>query len=73
MTARLESGDVLLTTRMDDVFLRFRQTVMAGDAALAQLHAECVMVHTCEASLRIPETDEIQTESHHDKDSIAES
>ncbi len=49
MIARLESGEVSLTTRMGDVFLRFRQSVLAGDAAFAQLHDERVMIQTRQA------------------------
>lgn len=41
-------GEVLLTTRMSDVFLRFRQAILAGDAALAQLHTERVLVEARE-------------------------
>ena len=34
--ARLEIGEVLLTTSMSDVFLRLRQPVLAGDVTLAE-------------------------------------
>src|SRR5437773_2433961 len=47
--ARLESGEVLLTARMSDVFPRFRQTVLPWDVALAQFHAEGELVQAREA------------------------
>jgi hypothetical protein len=46
MMARLESGELSLTARMSDVFLRFRQTVLPGDAAFAQLRAKGNQVQT---------------------------
>lgn len=42
--ARFEIGDVLLTTRMSNVFLRFRQPVLARNTPLAEFHSKCVMV-----------------------------
>jgi hypothetical protein len=51
--ARLQSGDVLLTTRMGDVFHRFRQSILARDASFSQLNTESEMVKTSHArSLR---------------------
>ena len=44
MIARLERGEGLLTTRMSNVFLRFRQSVLAGDAQRAPLDPNCVLV-----------------------------
>ena len=42
--AKLEIGDVLLTTRMSNVFLRFRQPVLARNTPFAEFHSKCVMV-----------------------------
>jgi hypothetical protein len=36
MMARLEMGEVLLTTRMSNVFLRFRQPMLAWNTPLAE-------------------------------------
>jgi len=44
MMARLEMGEVLLTTRLGDVFLRFGQPILARNAALAQLRSKRVLV-----------------------------
>ena len=41
-------GEVLLTARMGEVFLRFRQTVLPRDAAFAQFDTEGVMIQTCQ-------------------------
>lgn len=49
MMARLESGEVLLTARMSDVFLRFRQTVLPGNVAFAELHAKGVLIQARQA------------------------
>ena len=49
MMARLETGEVLLTARMSNIFLRFRQTVLPRDAAFAQLHAKGVMIQARQA------------------------
>jgi len=48
MMARLEIGDVSLTTRMSNVFLRFRQPVLSGNASLAKFHSKCVLVQGCQ-------------------------
>jgi hypothetical protein len=40
MIARLEIGDVLLTTSMREVFLRFGETILAGYAAVCELDTE---------------------------------
>ena len=42
--ARLEIGDVLLTTRMSNVFLRFRQPVLPRNTPLTEFHSKCIMV-----------------------------
>ena len=46
MTARLESGEVLLTTRMSHVFQSLGHAVLAGNAALRQRHDEGVAVQS---------------------------
>jgi hypothetical protein len=46
MMPRFEGGDLLLTTRMSNIFLRFRQPALAWDAALSQFHSERVMIQT---------------------------
>ena len=37
-------GDVLLTTRMSNIFPRFRQPILARNTPLAEFHSKCVMV-----------------------------
>ena len=44
MMARLEMGDVLLTARMSNVFLRFRQPVLARNGPFAKFHPKGVMI-----------------------------
>ena len=40
MIARLEIGEVLLTTSMREVFLRFGEAILARYAAVCELHTE---------------------------------
>lgn len=49
MMARLQSGEVLPTTSMGDVFLRLGQPVLAGNPALSQLDSKCIGVQSGEA------------------------
>src|SRR2546421_10753032 len=44
MMARLEIGDVLLTTRMSNIFLRFRQSILPRNTPLAELHSKGIMI-----------------------------
>lgn len=39
-------GEVLLTTRMSEVLLRFNQTVLTGYAAFRQGNAKCILVQS---------------------------
>lgn len=45
--ARLEMGEVLLTTRLSDVFLHFGQPVLPGNITLAEFNAESVVIQAC--------------------------
>ena len=44
MIARFEMGDVLLTTRMNDIFLRFGQSILSRDAPFTELNAHRVRI-----------------------------
>jgi hypothetical protein len=44
MVAKLEIGEVSLTTRMGDVFGRFGQSILAGNGAFAQFDREGVVI-----------------------------
>ena len=46
MMARLERGDVLLTTRMSDVFQSLDHAVLARDTALRQGHPKGVLIQS---------------------------
>jgi hypothetical protein len=37
-----------LTTRMSNVFLRFRQPVLSRNAPLAKFHSKCILVQGCQ-------------------------
>jgi hypothetical protein len=54
--ARLEIRDVLPTTRMNNIFLRFGYSVLAWNSALSKLHAETVMIQ-CRKSSRLGKTE----------------
>ena len=49
MIARFERGEVLLTTRMSDVFLRFCHSVVSRYVPLSQLHSKGVEVQSGQA------------------------
>ena len=49
MIARLEIGEVLLTTRMSEVFLSLGQAVCAGNATLTELDTKRVLIESGQA------------------------
>ncbi len=50
MTARLQIGEVLLTARMSEVFLRLGDPVLAGDSALRKSDTESMLVESRQTS-----------------------
>ena len=45
--ARLDNGEVSLTTRLVYVFQRFCQSILAGDAPFTQFHRKGVVIQRC--------------------------